>query len=413
MYRRILARTALFAAVCAALAAPTAAARAEPGPPAAPPAAGAPAAERALFVPAANPAAAAQARELAVAGRRAEAEALTAMATTPHAVWLGDQAPARAEAEARETARTAARRGTLPVFALYNVPGRDCSQYSAGGADGSAAYRAWIDAVARGIGDHRAVIVLEPDSLALLPHECAAAGAAAGSPGEFGGDLARARTDARYAEIRYAVATLEARPGADVYLDTGHAGWHTVDSIVPRLRDAGIDRATGFAVNVSNYHPDAANSWFATLVSACLAYADKGGNTADCPDQRRPRREAEQWLATRLTDADRARMKHYVTDSSRNGRGVWSPAAGKYRDPQDWCNPPGRGLGARPTTVTGDRLHDAKLWIKIPGESDGACLRGTAGPRDPERGVQDPPAGVWFPEQALELARLANPALMG
>lgn len=75
------------------------------------------------------------------------------MAATPHAVWLGDQTPVRAEARARETARTAARRGTLPVFALHNVPGRDCSRYSAGGAEGGSAYRARIDAVARGIGD--------------------------------------------------------------------------------------------------------------------------------------------------------------------------------------------------------------------------------------------------------------------
>ena len=36
-------------------------------------------------------------------------------------------------------------------------------------------------------------------------------------------------------------------------------------------------------------------------------------------------------------------------------------------DPQDWCNPPGRGLGARPTTRTGNQLVDAFLWVKRPG----------------------------------------------
>ncbi|WP_308315833.1 glycoside hydrolase family 6 protein [Streptomyces sp. CC228A] len=65
-------------------------------------------------------------------------------------------------------------------------------------------------------------------------------------------------------------------------------------------------------------------------------------------------------------------------------------ARGAYPDAQEWCNPPDRGLGARPTTRTGEPLHDARLWIKIPGESDGLCLRGTPGPEDPARGTVDP-----------------------
>ena len=51
------------------------------------------------------------------------------------------------------------------------------------------------------------------------------------------------------------------------------------------------------------------------------------------------------------------------------------------------------------------------LWIKVPGESDGRCLRGTAGPADPERGTVDPAAGQWFVEQARELVALAQPPL--
>ncbi|MDW6059143.1 glycoside hydrolase family 6 protein [Streptomyces sp. FXJ1.4098] len=65
----------------------------------------------------------------------------------------------------------------------------------------------------------------------------------------------------------------------------------------------------------------------------------------------------------------------------------------------------------RPTTKTGDPLQDAALWVKTPGESDGQCLRGTEGPHDPERGMVDPEAGEWFPEQALELVRNAQPSL--
>ena len=47
-------------------------------------------------------------------------------------------------------------RQTVPVLVAYNVPNRDCSQYSAGGARNGRAYRAWIDGFARGIGDRPA-----------------------------------------------------------------------------------------------------------------------------------------------------------------------------------------------------------------------------------------------------------------
>ncbi|MFD9504257.1 glycoside hydrolase family 6 protein [Streptomyces sp. NPDC060035] len=82
-----------------------------------------------------------------------------------------------------------------------------------------------------------------------------------------------------------------------------------------------------------------------------------------------------------------------------------------HTDAQEWCNPPDRGLGARPTIRTGSPLHDATLWIKIPGELDGLCLRGTNGPEDPERGTVAPAAGAWFPQQPLELVRFAQPPL--
>jgi endoglucanase len=69
-------------------------------------------------------------------------------------------------------------------------------------------------------------------------------------------------------------------------------------------------------------------------------------------------------------------------------------------------------VGLRPTVNTGVPLIDAYLWLKIPGESDGPCTRGLPGPVDPEWGRVDPAAGQWFPEQALELARLADPPLI-
>ena len=102
---------------------------------------------------------------------------------------------------------------------------------------------------------------------------------------------------------------------------------------------------------------------------------------------------------------------HFLIDTSRNGQGPWTGGT-QYSDKQDWCNPPGRGLGMVPTTTTGTPLLDAYLWIKVPGESDGQCSRGTGGTTDPEwGGIVDPAAGAWFPAQAHQLIALASPPL--
>ncbi|MEK8172939.1 glycoside hydrolase family 6 protein [Streptomyces sp. M19] len=112
--------------------------------------------------------------------------------------------------EVGDTVRDADRRGELPVLTLYNLPGRDCANYSGGGAHDTKAYARWIDAVARAIGDRRALVVLEPDSLALLPSDCAQ------------DDEQSGRTEARYVEVGYAVDALKPLRRTRVYLDAGH-----------------------------------------------------------------------------------------------------------------------------------------------------------------------------------------------
>jgi cellulase/cellobiase CelA1 len=353
----------------------------------------------ALYTPPANPDANRQILDLLRHGQLRDAAGVLAMTRTPQAVWYGDGTPAEVESSVRTTVTDAARRHALPVLALYNIPGRDCAQYSAGGAANTAEYQAWIDAVRRGIGARPATVILEPDSLALLPSDCGA------------DDAEGTLTAARFDEIHYAVEALEPLAGTKVYLDAGHSGWHSVNDIVPRLTEAGIGDATGFFLNISNYRSDSELAWYGKLISSCLAYTTAGGAAAACPNQYWPVNDAQTWLDANVHAAPSA-MKHFVTDTSRNGQGPWTPPAGVYSDAQDWCNPPGRGLGARPTLHTGDPLADAKLWVKIPGESDGQCTRGTAGPDDPERGYPDPAAGAWFTQQALELVHRANPPLL-
>jgi endoglucanase len=147
--------------------------------------------------------------------------------------------------------------------------------------------------------------------------------------------------------IRFAVTTLKSQR-AVVYIDAGHARWHTPEMMASRLKASGIDKADGFSLNVSNYIDNSAN----------IAYGEK---------------------LSRLIGG-----KHFIIDTSRNGLGNAS----------DWCNPRGQALGVTPTTRTGHPLVDAFLWVKQPGESDGTCQGG-------------PRAGSWWNDIAIELSRAA------
>src|SRR5437868_4115481 len=87
------------------------------------------------------------------------------IANQPVARWMGDWASNIAR-EVDAAVSTITRAGALPVFVAYNIPGRDCGSYSAGGANGSDAYRKWIHDFANGIRGRSAIVVLEPDALA-------------------------------------------------------------------------------------------------------------------------------------------------------------------------------------------------------------------------------------------------------
>jgi endoglucanase len=317
---------------------------------------------------------------------------------------------------------------------VYNAPFRDCAQYSAGGATDTAAYKAWIDGFAAGIGGDPAVVILEPDSLGIIPYNTTIYGAAdwckptvtdaSGNPVAAPG----ASPDERYAQLNYAVDAIEAKASrAMVYLDGTHSSWLGVGEAAYRLVKAGVQRAQGFFLNVSNYQPDDQLAQFGTWVSDCVTAATGGAEWAAghfdwCPSQYDPAlgyavNYAPEYAATVTAGlanmmGGAAATTHFVLDTGRNGLGPWHSTVA-YPDAQDWCNAPGRGAGSRPTATTGVPLADAFLWVKIPGESDGSCNRGVAdSTTDPEwGGIVDPAAGGWFPAQALELARLAAPPL--
>lgn len=154
----------------------------------------------------------------------------------------------------------------------------------------------------------------------------------------------------RFELLRDAIRVLKAA-NAIVYLDAGNARWMTPDAAAAALQSAGLDEADGFSLNVSNY----------ISTSITTAYGEQ--------------------------ISKRTGGKHFIIDTSRNGMGGTPDA--------EWCNPAGQSLGTEPTTGTNHELVDALLWIKVPGESDGPCNGG-------------PPAGAWWGEYALGLARQAT-----
>ena len=377
-----------------------------------------------------------QIADLTSSGNKADANLIKGMINTPQAVWFTQGTPKTILQDVRNTVQRAADKGQVPILVAYNIPFRDCAQFSAGGATSVAEYKAWIDGFAAGIGHGKAVVILEPDSLGIIPwydpfgnrdtwvtnpnYEWC-------QPAEA--DSATAAAD-RFAMLSYAVDKLKANPGTSVYLDGTHSAWLGAGDAADRLIQAGVANADGFFLNVSNYVLDSRLKKYGTWTAKCIAFASNpsswgNGHSEWCASQYFPAdpNDFSTWALTDQWYTDNVEsqtwwysesvLKHFVIDTSRNGQGPWTPPADHPAgDSQDWCNPPDRGLGLRPTANTGLTLIDAYLWVKIPGESDGQCNRwAPPGSPDPVRGIMDPAAGQWFPDMALELVQNANPSL--
>ncbi|MEV0181095.1 glycoside hydrolase family 6 protein [Streptomyces sp. NPDC050625] len=238
------------------------------------------------------------------------------IADQPAAVWFTDHTPATIASRVRAVTSAAAARGRVPVLVPYAIPDRDCGGASRGGAPDLAAYDAWIDAFAQGLGSGEVVVVLEPDSIAQS--DC----------------LQAADRADRFASLARAGRVLKAAdPRARVYYDAGHSGWNPADRQAALLRRAGAASpasSDGVFSNVSNFRTTADEIAYDRQVLDALGGPAGFGA---------------------------------VIDTSRNGNGA--PADG------EWCDPAGRRLGRTPTLKTGERRIDAYLWVKAPGESDG------------------------------------------
>ena len=262
--------------------------------------------------------------------RPADAAQMDKVAAGSQARWIGNW-NANVQADVDAATTRITNAGAMPVFVAYNIPQRDCGGLSGGNSITPDAYRFWITAFANGIGTRRATVILEPDALAAM--DC----------------LSATDQQTRLDLLSYAVQVLHAKGGIAVYLDAGHPAWKSPSTMASRLTNAGVALAQGFSLNVSNFRATGDNLTYGQQIAALTG-------------------------------------KHFVIDTGRNGVGPTSDS--------QWCNPAGRALGDRPATQTGIANVDAFLWIKTPGESDGACSGA-------------PSAGAWMPEYALGLAQRA------
>lgn len=350
--------------------------------------------------PGAIGAAQAQIAELKDEGRQMDADKVEDMIEQPMAYWLtGQKSVEDTRLEVEQVTSAAGNLGEVAIFAAYNLPFRDCAQFSAGGATTMEEYQDWIDAVADGIGSGNAIVILEPDGLAIIPHSTMLDGTADWcQPDEGNPDTDEAE---RYAMTAYAVGALKANPGTKVYLDGSHADWHKPDEMAYRLLLADVQTTDGFFLNLSNYVKTDRQIGHGERVAKCVFWGLEGHDVAECTDTDDFYTASVDPLIAERGDDD---VPHFVIDTSRNGNGVWSTDE-DYPDPQEWCNPPDRRLGVSTTTATDSPYADAYLWVKIPGESDGECNRGftNMGGVDPVWGFVLPGAGDWFPEQVLQL----------
>lgn len=250
---------------------------------------------------------------LSDAGRGDDAALVARIAAQPIATWVGGWTADAPGTVANVTSK-AAQSGTIALLVIYNIPGRDCGLFSAGGAEVDG-YLSWVDGVAGAIAEDSVTwVIVEPDALAQVG-DC-----------EGQGD--------RPALLAGAAQRLD-QAGARVFLDAGHSNWRSVDDTVERIRAVGVEHLTGFSTNTSNYNAtDKERAW-----------ADQVGAAVGLP---------------------------YVTDTSRNGNG----STGEWCNPRGRAlgEPPALDAAA---LASGTGMV-ATVWAKVPGESDGTCNGGPA-----------------------------------
>jgi cellulose 1,4-beta-cellobiosidase len=335
-------------------------------------------------------------------------------------------------------------------FVIYNLPGRDCSALASNGElgpDDLPRYKSeYIDPIAAIMGDAkysklRIINIIEVDSLPNLVTNTNVE------------QCAKMKANGGYVQgVSYALNKLGALPNVYNYVDAGHHGWLGWDTnmnpsaelFAETAKMAGFETVHGFITNTANYS--------ALKEPFFDANTSVGGNSV-----RMAKWVDFNFYVDELSFAQAFRDKlvslgfdskiGMLIDTSRNGWGGSARPTAKssatdvnmFVDQSridrrvhagNWCNQSGAGLGERPKASPAQGI-DAYVWIKPPGESDGASKmiqnddgKGFDRMCDPTYGGNErngnsatgalpnaPLAGAWFSAQFQELMKNAYPAL--
>jgi cellulose 1,4-beta-cellobiosidase len=399
----------------------------------------------------------------------ATARRMRGLKRTPTAVWLdsiaavtGGPGVSRSLTDHLDAALWQSHMAHRPVYVtlvLYDLPDRDCRWRLSTGelhaaGDGLRRYKTeYVDAIAAVLARHkyrglRVATIVEPRSLADLVTD----------PYYYSCD--QVTQSGVYQEgIAYALDRLSPLPNVSTYLDAGNAaaaGWDAnLRTLVNLIAEtvggtaAGPGGLDGIATDVAGYIPTAE-----PFLSA------SGGTVSGVPiiqsrfyDWNPYVGELDYAAALRAALIAKGFSSDLgvVVDTSRDGWGgpdrptaaSTSTDVNTYVDesrvdrrPSRWatiCNQNGAGLGSRPVAAPVPGV-DAYLWIKRPGESDGASgptlppgldmydvsqlcdptasLPPIGDAYRPTNALPDaPPTGEWHHEQFVMLVRNAYPAL--
>ena len=385
------------------------------------------------------------------------------VAQTPTFVWLDRMAAIAGGTDSAGLQEhldnaLAQQSGSTPIiaqFVIYDLPGRDCAALASNGeipltAAGLTTYKTqYIDPIVAIMSrpeyrNIRIVTVIEPDSLPnLVTNLNLQTCAQANSTGIY------------VAGVQYALTQLHALPNVYTYVDIGHSGWLgwpnnasagvTLFTQVANGTTAGFASVDGFVTNTAN--DTSLHEPFMTATQQIGGQPVMSANFFQFdPDIDEVGYAAD--LYARFTAAGWPASLGFLIDTSRNGwGGAGRPTAASTStdlntfvnaskiDPRQhrglWCNQSGAGLGERPQASPAGfpASHlDAFVWVKPPGDSDGAS---SLIPNNEGKGFDRmcdptfvtsfnvltnalpnaPLSGHWFHAQFVQLVQNALPAV--
>jgi cellulose 1,4-beta-cellobiosidase len=327
------------------------------------------------------------------------------VASTPTAVWLDRIAAVTGGTGVTRTlgghldaavAQAAANPGTPVVITIvvYDLPNRDCAALASNGEllvanNGLAMYKTqYIDQIVATINQPkyanlRIAAIVEPDSLPNLVTNLSMA------------KCAEANSSGAYVQgIQYALGKLHALSNVWNFVDIAHSGWlgwssnfgPAVNLIGNAIKGAvgGVNSVDGFISDTANYTP--VQEPFMTVTQTVNGQQVRSSTFYQFNDFIDEINYTSS-MRTAFVNAGFPSTIGMLIDTSRSGWGGPNrpTAASTSTDVNtfvqqskidrrvhrgNWCNQKG-GLGARPVANPAPGF-DAWVWIKPPGESDGA-----------------------------------------